>query len=424
MFKTWKITDSIFGLLRNPARTLLKQPIRQRHPLMFYLFHVNSFAVSQLQHQVPSLRVHDRWDKLFVRGIDPHVDKDTCHTHSCPRDFEDWPSLEEALWYRDEVRARMREIFRSGLVTPWLLIKEHEMLHQETLLYMMTKLPLEDLKCGTPKLDRRGSRVSLPDCHVAGGWAEMGADPAKGFVWDNEVGEIKVKVAPFEMQALPLTNLDYYAYLKLTGLEQLPQQWSEKEGKIKVRELLTEYDLADRLHHPVLLSHEEAQRCLTDLGMTLLTEAEWTLAAKEHWPSKRHPKLAKHTQNFDFARLELVPSICTPRRSGAHDMVGNGWEWTLSQFEPFPNYWNSHPTYKDFSSDFMRSLNPESAPHMVLKGASWATRSDLVRPSFRNFFQPNYPHVLSKARGRKVAGADDSLRKEVELFKSKHHLQA
>jgi formylglycine-generating enzyme required for sulfatase activity len=34
----------------------------------------------------------------------------------------------------------------------------------------------------------------------------------------------------------------------------------------------------------------------------------------------------------------------------------------------------------------------------VLRGGSWATDATLLRPSFRNWFQPHYPYVFSKFR--------------------------
>ena len=36
--------------------------------------------------------------------------------------------------------------------------------------------------------------------------------------------------------------------------------------------------------------------------------------------------------------------------------------------------------------------------HYVLKGASWATARDLVRPTFRNWFQAHFPYVFAKFR--------------------------
>ena len=36
--------------------------------------------------------------------------------------------------------------------------------------------------------------------------------------------------------------------------------------------------------------------------------------------------------------------------------------------------------------------------HYVLKGASWATDAQLIRRSFRNWYQARYPYVFAKFR--------------------------
>jgi formylglycine-generating enzyme required for sulfatase activity len=76
---------------------------------------------------------------------------------------------------------------------------------------------------------------------------------------------------------------------------------------------------------------------------------------------------------------------------GVQELVGNGWEWTLSPFAPF-NGFEPMPRYSGYSADFF------DGRHFVLRGGSWATDAALLRPSFRNWFQPHYPYVFSKFR--------------------------
>ena len=73
------------------------------------------------------------------------------------------------------------------------------------------------------------------------------------------------------------------------------------------------------------------------------------------------------------------------------DLVGNGWEWTSTAFAPFPGF-EPLPAYPGYSADFF------DGRHYVLKGASWASDDALVRRSFRNWFQPHYPHVFTQFR--------------------------
>jgi formylglycine-generating enzyme required for sulfatase activity len=76
---------------------------------------------------------------------------------------------------------------------------------------------------------------------------------------------------------------------------------------------------------------------------------------------------------------------------GVQELVGNGWEWTSTEFGPLPGF-VPHPAYPGYSADFF------DGRHHVVLGASWATDRRLVRPSFRNWFQPHYPYVFSKFR--------------------------
>jgi iron(II)-dependent oxidoreductase len=57
------------------------------------------------------------------------------------------------------------------------------------------------------------------------------------------------------------------------------------------------------------------------------------------------------------------------------------WEWTSSWFLPYPGF-RSYP-YLGYST-------PWFGTHRVLRGGSWATSPDLVRPSLRNWYVPGF----------------------------------
>jgi formylglycine-generating enzyme required for sulfatase activity len=77
---------------------------------------------------------------------------------------------------------------------------------------------------------------------------------------------------------------------------------------------------------------------------------------------------------------------------GVRELIGNGWEWTQSEFQAFPGFTPYMTHYQEYSADFF------DGKHFVLKGGSWATDADLVRPSFRNWYQAHYPYVFAKFR--------------------------
>jgi len=52
-------------------------------------------------------------------------------------------------------------------------------------------------------------------------------------------------------------------------------------------------------------------------------------------------------------------------------------------------------SYPEYSADFF------DEEHFVMKGASPATASELLRPSFRNWFRARYPYVYATFRSAK-----------------------
>ena len=133
----WQRSDRLFGLLADDA--WLEQPIALRQPLLFYLGHLPAFAWNHLGRGVlGEASFRPEFDVLFERGIDPvGVDAYT------PR--VGWPDRTAVLDYRDRVRTRLSSAFadpgfpqRESLVVS--MVVEHELMHHETLLYMLQEL--------------------------------------------------------------------------------------------------------------------------------------------------------------------------------------------------------------------------------------------------------------------------------------------
>jgi iron(II)-dependent oxidoreductase len=61
-------------------------------------------------------------------------------------------------------------------------------------------------------------------------------------------------------------------------------------------------------------------------------------------------------------------------------MLGDVWEWTASDFLPYPGF-RAFP-YREYSEIFFGS------DYKVLRGGSWATSSIVARNTFRNWDYP------------------------------------
>jgi formylglycine-generating enzyme required for sulfatase activity len=98
--------------------------------------------------------------------------------------------------------------------------------------------------------------------------------------------------------------------------------------------------------------------------------------------------------NFDFARWNPAPVNAFPAGQsafGVQGMLGNGWEWTSTEFAPFPGF-EPFPFYRGYSADFF------DGKHFVMKGGSARTAACMLRPTFRNWFQAHYQFIYTGFR--------------------------
>ena len=121
-----------------------------------------------------------------------------------------------------------------------------------------------------------------------------------------------------------------------------------------------------------------------------LPEAEWEAAASFD-PSTgrkhRHPwgdrPAAPDLANVDQVTFDTLPLGSRPENVspiGCYGMVGDVWEWTSSDFGPYPGF-EAFP-YPEYSEVFF------GTEYKVLRGGSWATRGPVSRVTFRNWDYP------------------------------------
>ena len=417
-------TQALFDLLEPDL--YYQRPIPLRHPAVFYEGHVPAFSVNCfLKKGLGHGGIDEALELLFARGIDPS-------SRQAAQDaaITDWPDRRTVQEYARAADRAILDALESGVVesdaNPVLYrgqgvftMLEHEVMHQETLLYMWHRFD--------PARKRRPAGASplvdaaVPDresVRIPAGRATLGAGlDTIPFGWDNEFPACVVDEVPaFELDVHDVTNHDYLAFVEAGGYTTRdlwsPEAWQRCQARGLGHPLFWERHgdqwmwrgMFDRVPMPaawpVYVTHDEASAYVRWKGSRLLSEVEFHRAAYgtpdgderiQPWGDTAPDETRG---NFDFQHWDPVPVGSYPAGAsawGIHDLVGNGWEWTTTEFQGFRGF-KTMAAYPEYSADFF------DGDHVVVKGASPATGRGLVRRSFRNWFRPHYPYMYASFR--------------------------
>jgi len=327
-------------------------------------------------------------------------------------------SREETLSYMRRVLDETLHRLRTNGPTPEAdyfarLAVFHEDMHGEAFTYTRQThgLPAPPISDHDPAVLEDQPRGPLEgDVEVPGGDFVLGAAEGAGFVFDNEKWAHPVEIPAFGISRAPVTNerfrsfVDDGAYrrrelwsdggrrwLDETEAEH-PVYWSKVGGEWHQRHFDEKVPL--NLHAPVIhVSWYEAEAYCRWAGRRLPTEAEWEMAAsaepdaagttghKRLYPWGETPPGPRRA-NLDGRLLGPVDVSAFPEGDsafGCRQMMGNVWEWCADDFRPYPGF--VRDPYKEYSE-------PWFGDQKVQRGGSWATRSRMLRNTWRNFALP------------------------------------
>jgi iron(II)-dependent oxidoreductase len=244
-------------------------------------------------------------------------------------------------------------------------------------------------------------------------------------VFDNEKWAHPVTIRPFDIARAAVTQEQFAAFVDDDGYRR-QEFWDAEGWRWRWREAndarhpvywrrapgsgweRRDFDRWVPLepHRPVLhVCWYEADAYCRWAGRRLPSEAEWEAAATTQ-PAPDGRGLSSHKTRFPWgddlpspahATLDSLALGCRDVGAlplgdsafGCCQMIGNVWEWTQSDFLPYPGF-VSDP-YKEYSA-------PWFGTHRVLRGGCWATRSRLIRATWRNFYRPDRRDVLAGFR--------------------------
>jgi iron(II)-dependent oxidoreductase len=266
---------------------------------------------------------------------------------------------ERTLEVLDEVEIDAKAdnpLLREGFVYEMLIA--HELQHNETMLQLLQMVDGYEYPSGEAGPEAVPAQAGPEMVAVEGGAHQIGA-PATGFAYDNERPRTRVELDSFEIDRTPVTNGAYTAYVEETGAEP-PLYWERAADGGWLHTAMGGREPVDSTRPVVHVSWHEADAFARWAGKRLPSEQEWEAAC---------------------AQLQAV---------------GQVWEWTSSDFLAYPGF-EAFP-YPEYSEVFFGDT------YKVLRGGSWATNRDVMRPSFRNWDLPQRRQIFSGFRCARDAG--------------------
>ena len=173
----------------------------------------------------------------------------------------------------------------------------------------------------------------------------MGAQPAQGFVFCNEMWSHELTLAPFTIAARPVSVGEYMNFVTATQ-RALPAFWRKAEAGVAQQHFAdwrAPHDDEPMRH----VSAFDAQAYCAWARRGLPSEAQWECAAK----------------------------------AGLLAETGHVWEWTASAFAPYTGF--ASGPYTEYSAPWF------DGAYRVLRGGSFLTPRRMLRPTFRNFYTPD-----------------------------------
>jgi iron(II)-dependent oxidoreductase len=285
------------------------------------------------------------------------------------------------------------------------MVVQHEHQHDETMLATLQLMAGDGYRPVSPP-PPAGATLAAAEVRVSAGPFVMGTDDDP-WAYDNERPAHVVGLDEFWIDTAPVDNRRYLEFVEDGGYRDprwwTPEGWAWREKEAAEHPQFwrrsgpgswarVRFGWEEDLPPDEPVQHvcfHEASAFASWAGRRLPTEAEWEKAAswagdghQRRWPwgeAEPDASVANLGQrHWRPAPVGAYPAGVSP--SGCHQLVGDVWEWTSSDFEPYPGF-RSFP-YREYSEAFF------GAGYKVLRGGSWATSPLAVRTTFRNWDNP------------------------------------
>ncbi len=327
------------------------------------------------------------------------------------RGFLSRPTVTEVHCYRRHVDEHVERCIRQMYEADWLKAAailetgiHHEQQHQELILTdikeVLSHHPMHPAPFAGPPKREVQDASDLDWLSFEGGLTSIGRHIGEGepFAYDNEGPLHQHMLTPFEIACRPITNGEFLGFVADGGYDSPllwlsdgwaarqnhawthPHHWHCQDGEWFQYTLHGLKPLVKE--EPVChISYFEANAYANWCNARLPTEFEWEHASRGY---------ASHDGNFfDCSKDPHTgkvrgpsPTVSAAAPQSLADPFGSVWEWTQSQYAPYPSYVAAQGALGEYNGKFMCN-------QFVLRGGSCATPYGHVRHTYRNFFPPN-----------------------------------
>ena len=348
----------------------------------------------------------------YYEGFGPRIERPKRGTKSRP-------TVRETVAYRNHIDEQMLEFLNSADESVLSVVRlglEHEMQHQELLVYDIKHLLTNDFAVSQNPAPKSSTKVEGM-AEIAGGLFWLGAQ-TKDFAWDNEKPAHQVFIQDFAIDKALVTNGDYLEFMRDGGYTNFrwwfsegwtavnnehwraPLYWELHDGEWLIRDFSGLAPAVSRKDEPVMhVSYFEASAFAKWAGKRLPTEAEWERAAcydatrktSNAFPWGNTEPDSGKANLFENGYWSVAPVGAFPEGAnvyGCQQMIGDVWEWTTSDYVPYPG----------FKSEFVEYNDKWFVNQKVLRGGSFATPQLHIRSTYRNFFHAHERWMISGFR--------------------------
>ena len=291
------------------------------------------------------------------------------------------PSLEEVLAWRTNIEARVNRLIKEKASAELLWLVQlginHEQQHQELLLTDIHHLfSNNSLLPAYSSQNKLISSDEKPFQWIQGisGLVETGHE-GNGFHFDNEGPQHSTLNQPHSIANRLVSNSEWLQFIEDGGYQNfqwwLDAGWAWLQAENISAPLYWNKDAQNQFYRFSLQGNSPLDLHAPVLNISYFEADAFARWASQHLPGFSGSRLATEFEWEAFAKVNFESST---------DLFGQAWQWTSSNYSPYPGYQPWSGIAGEYNGKFM--IN-----QMVLRGSSAYTPAGHSRMTYRNFFQ-------------------------------------